>query len=497
MGENINLEWDFSDEEKSFAEIYFSSETDSDTDGFVIKEILRTGEWSSRPTSAGLLKKPLKIVKDGKSNSKEGVISLSEIVENFKLGAIPNVQIPLSDDENEHKNTTRLNTGYVRDIWIVDNDEGSKLVAKMEFTEPDIKEKVLRGTYSDVSCGIPFAINSQDKSYGPCLEHVAITNKPFVDGLGPFIAASNSDNSEVEIIHFSLEENETKSSEVSEESDNDSNDQQQLFDSNKFIQMGNSALVNSFPSNTTFTIGNVQFNPSNSSGFYLVTDTTSKTSWTVPYEVTTTPHVSVQLSPKVEWIVTDEGEEDAPVVEATAPRQPSDRDGLEAAQSLREIRLSEPAITTKEAKNMPTMTREELDRLDLSDEQRAAFQTILEENVELSAKAREASADERISELEEMGFKEKPGFLKFYREVMLSDDSGPAVVLLSDSEQKESMTALEILDRAIESLSTDGKIILSDQALVSGNDDPPPADASEEVSLEDRVAGVKEALGLK
>jgi hypothetical protein len=76
---------------------------------------------------------------------------------------------------------------------------------------------------------------------------------------------------------------------------------------------------------------------------------------------------------------------------------------------------------------MPTLNREELDRLDLSDEQRAAFQQILDQNVELSAKAREASADERVSELEEMGFKEKPGFLKFYREVMLSDDGGPAV----------------------------------------------------------------------
>jgi hypothetical protein len=80
---------------------------------------------------------------------------------------------------------------------------------------------------------------------------------------------------------------------------------------------------------------------------------------------------------------------------------------------------------------------------------------------------------------------------------MLSDDGGAAVVLLSEGQENEKLTALEILDRALDALKDDeGSVSLSDQALVSGNDNPPPADPSEELALDDRVAGVKMALGL-
>ena len=195
----------------------------------------------------------------------------------------------------------------------------------------------------------------------------------------------------------------------------------------------------------------------------------------------------------------DEEEAQAPVENSAAPRQKAPMSDLEAAQHIREIRLSDvPEITTNEEDNLSTLHSEELDRLDLSDEQRAVFQSILEENAQLSAKTREADADVRISELEEMGLKDRPGFLKLYREVMLSDDGGPAVVVFSDgSEEKEKLTAIEILDRALDALKDDeGQVALSDQALVSGNDNPPPADASEELALDDRVSEVKKALGL-
>jgi hypothetical protein len=193
----------------------------------------------------------------------------------------------------------------------------------------------------------------------------------------------------------------------------------------------------------------------------------------------------------------DEEVAKAPVENSAAPRQKAPLSDLEVAQQLREIRLSDVPAITKMEENM-LQGREELDRLDLSDEQRAAFQSILDENAVLSASAREADAEKRISELEEMGLKERPGFLKLYREVMLSDDGGPAVVVLSDdSEEKVKLTAIEILDRALDALKTDeGQVALSDQALVSGNDNPPPADASEELALDERVSEVKKALGL-
>ena len=50
----------------------------------------------------------------------QGVIAMSELVSNFEAGAIQNPQIPLSDDDNDHKNLTRLNTGFVRGLWIED-----------------------------------------------------------------------------------------------------------------------------------------------------------------------------------------------------------------------------------------------------------------------------------------------------------------------------------------------------------------------------------------
>jgi hypothetical protein len=63
--------------------------------------------------------------------------------------------------------------------------------------------------------------------------------------------------------------------------------------------------------------------------------------------------------------------------------------------------------------------------------------------------------------------------------------------------QSERLTAKAILDRAIDALTVDGKVVLSDQHLASGNDDPPPATADgEQKPVADRVADARAALGL-
>ena len=137
-----------------------------------------------------------------------------------------------------------------------------------------------------------------------------------------------------------------------------------------------------------------------------------------------------------------------------------------------------------------------LDKLELDDEARVAIQTVLDEKAELSARVREQEVEARITELSDMGLKERPGALKFYREVFLSDDGGPAVVLLSDEgAEKERLSALEILDRFIEGIKgSDDKVALSDQVLASGNDDPPAHDASDEKSVAERVEEAKRDL---
>ena len=532
--------WTFASE-KSLAQVHLSGDDYQEDDGFVVKDILRTGEWGVIPTKGGLVNKPLTVIKEGKSDVKAGIISLSEIVENFKLGAVPNVQIPLSDDSDDHKNITRLNTGYVRDIWISEDEEGNaKLVAKMDFTEPEVKERVLRGTYSDVSCGIPWSIVSRGKKYGASLEHVAITNRPFIDGLGPFLAASDDSGEEVEVTHFSLdaagavmnapviETNtqtvvdpaaETTAPDPVADFDLENLDEaavegifdeldaleqsvlesdtpdEPLFSTNELRSVGADALTTQLELPVGYEITDVLY--SDGEQIFTVRNSIAETSWKVPFQIASdgTSH-GVLLAAIEDWTSVEEEIAQAPVENSAAPRQVTKLSDLEVAQQLREIRLSDvPEITIME-ENM-LQGREELDRLDLSDEQRAAFQSILDENATLSASARESDAEKRISELEEMGLKERPGFLKLYREVMLSDDGGAAVVLLSDGEDKEKLTAIEILDRALDALKTDeGQVALSDQALVSGNDNPPPADASEELALDERVLEVKKALGL-
>ncbi len=536
--------WTFASE-KSLAQVHLSGDDYQEDDGFVVKDILRTGEWGVIPTKGGLVNKPLTVIKEGKSDAKAGIISLSEIVENFKLGAVPNVQIPLSDDSDDHKNITRLNTGYVRDVWISEDEEGNaKLVAKMDFTEPEVKERVLRGTYSDVSCGIPWSIVSRGKKYGASLEHVAITNRPFIDGLGPFLAASDDSAEEVEVTHFSLdaagavmdapvvETNtqtvldpaaETTAPDPVAEFDVENLDEaavegivdeldaleqsvlesdtpdEPLFSTNELRSIGADALTTQLELPVGYEITDVLY--ADGEQIFTVRNSIAETSWNVPFQIASdgTSH-GVLLAAVEDWTSVEEEIAQAPVVDSTslsaAPRQVTELSDLEVAQQLREIRLSDVPAITKMEENM-LQGREELDRLDLSDEQRAAFQSILDENATLSASARESDAEKRISELEEMGLKERPGFLKLYREVMLSDDGGAAVVLLSDGEDKEKLTAIEILDRALDALKTDeGQVALSDQALVSGNDNPPPADASEELALDERVLEVKKALGL-
>ena len=138
-----------------------------------------------------------------------------------------------------------------------------------------------------------------------------------------------------------------------------------------------------------------------------------------------------------------------------------------------------------------------LDGVTLSDEDRTRVQQIIDRNAELERGAREASVAARISELEGIGLKDRPGALVLYRSVMLSDDGGPAIILFSDDEaKKERLTAIEILDRFIIALKGDGGVLFSDQATRSFNDNKPAATAAGENTpdLEHRVEEAKTAL---
>lgn len=494
----------------SYAEIHLAGTEQEEVGGYVQKEILRTGSWPVIPTRGGIVKKPLTIVRDGVSNREQGVIAMSEVVENFKRVG-QRVQIPLTDTDDDHKNTLRLNTGFVTDLWIVDRADGdSRLVAKMQFTETDVKDKVLNGTYADVSCGIPWHFASRGESYGAVLEHVAITNRPFIDDLGPFLALSDGPETvKREVSHFTVEQPApvppAPAPPVPE-----APPQVRVVDPFGGLSirqvMEQAASVLPEAMRETFQVIDVKAN-----GIVIQNDE-ARMAWRVPFGVEEGKLVSStdgwafltyegEAKPLAEKSADpsptpDPPERQDPVLPESA--EPVERE-LEAARRIREARLGVAASSsTKKEGNMP-LSREELEALNLSEmpeSQRAAIQKLLEDNSTLTASSRESDAEKRITELSDLGLKDKPGALKLYRRVMLGDDGSPAVVVLSDDGKKEGKTALSILDDFIEAIKgAEGKVHLSDQAHLVPDDKKPPATPDgEKKPLSERLSSAKEAL---
>jgi hypothetical protein len=160
---------------------------------------------------------------------------------------------------------------------------------------------------------------------------------------------------------------------------------------------------------------------------------------------------------------------------------------------------------------------EEIDKLELSDEQKATLRT--EYGVEVGSKDDEITAlrrrnrkDAVEAEISELGalFSDAPGLLKFVRRVYLSDDEQPGMVLLSDDDlelegdqrtgarTEEDITTAAAIREFIQLLprNSEGKLALSDQALITGDHDAPDRSSGDvesdeqKVARRDRVAGV-------
>lgn len=166
-------------------ELYFSEgkiDLGTEEDNLVWKDILREGEWSYRPgVGQKPINAPLKVIADGPARN--GEISMSEIEASFNDGAIEHVTVPTSHADKAHENT-----GYVRKLRRQVRDGKQYLQAGIEFTELDIKGKCERGSIANTSSGIVFDhINKETgRKYGQVLGHVALTNKPWLNGMTPF-----------------------------------------------------------------------------------------------------------------------------------------------------------------------------------------------------------------------------------------------------------------------------------------------------------------------
>lgn len=485
-----------------YHEIHMTGGALEERDGKWVKGILRTGNWDVTPTPMGKIRKPLSIIRDGKSDPANGIIALSEIVQNFKSRSpIKRVQMPFADKKNDDHvkdgNLARVNTGFVDDIWIEDKDGVAELMAACDVRDPEVLEGIQKRTLEDVSSGVPF-----HPEHGAFLEHVCITNTPFIDGLTPWLTASDDAPEgikEAEVVHHVLPADEEEQ-EGEEEPEAEGEPEGEPETPPEVPELSLMQIVGSARTALTEAYG--------ATGDYEVIDATptritianrlANMTWTVPF---TMEGETMSLPAYEEWTVEDEGEAPPPSSQ-TAPRSESlpetEEDKLEAARRLRTMRLAASAqgpINHNGGGNMTVISREELDRLELSDEQRRAFENLLDENATLTVSTREKDADARVDELKGWGFSGQPGALKLYRRVFLADDGGPAIVTFADDgKTKEPLTALQILDQFIDAMRTeDGKVEFSDMHTQSGNDDPPPANG-EKPNVEQRVQDARDFL---
>lgn len=477
------MEADYSDNSILHEINFSSSDSPAEDEGLIWKDILRTGFWNSMPTKKGVIKKKMQIVRDGVTDFAKDIatISLKEIFDNFQAKAVPYVTVPLSDDLQDHKNIARLNTGFVRQLRLVDRDGVSVLRAGIEFTEPDVKEKVLRGTYPDVSAGVPYGVTrrSDEKLFGSVLDHVCITAKPFLDRLGPFGIAA-ADGGEIPTEAWE-QEGEVPARLPQEPSPQLPSQDITWAQRSRAIA---DALRNQMNLSSEYLVEDF------GEDFAIIRHQISRSSWRASY---TSDGNVIVLDPVSKWKFVEENKETAsePVSVAASDAKSE----LERARELRELRLAQP--TSEPGGTL--MSTLDLDGVELSDEARASIQAIISDNDRLRREGRVSKVDKRIDELLGIpGFKDRPGALKLYREIMLSDDEGPAIILFSDGPEKreEKLTALEIIDRFIDALVlVDTGVQFSDQAFSSGNDRKPPRDASgEKAPLEERTKEAQQAL---
>jgi hypothetical protein len=195
------VETNLSQDSQMLAEMYFEDSSADEEDGLIWKTILREGRWklSPGPGGKGAVARPIKIVKDGTSDAKKFIISMSELKKNFEDGVVEHVTIPVTHSDNVWENT-----GFVRALRFGKDEEGRvTLEAGHEFTEPDIKEKVQRGTIANTSAGVLFDYVQKEvgKKFNAVLAHNALTNRPWINGMAPFKGIEASEN--ITVVAFS------------------------------------------------------------------------------------------------------------------------------------------------------------------------------------------------------------------------------------------------------------------------------------------------------
>jgi hypothetical protein len=146
---------------------------------------LREGEWKVNP----IPRKKGPVVIDRQF--------MEDVMQAWREDAWEYVTVPTYHTDTD----VMANTGFVRELKIAPDPHRpgkSVLRAALEFTEPEVEERVLRGSIAGVSVNVKFGVRHQEtaKMYSKVLTHIALTNIPFVNGLRAFerkLAASSGE----------------------------------------------------------------------------------------------------------------------------------------------------------------------------------------------------------------------------------------------------------------------------------------------------------------
>lgn len=439
-----------------FKELFFSDPrvTVDPATGYIWKPVLRTGKWAAGPNG-----KPLEVIA-GRSLDQKSAIGLQDIVDNFER--VEHVTIPLS-----HQDRVDENTGFIRGVKIHNAENGvSYLMAAHDFTEPDVKGKVERGTIPNTSVGLQFDyIHKESGERLPVvLQHVAVTPRPWINGLTPFgIAASEASEYDVEGLEFSEPTDPSDVAHFDRDTWDYGTHRQALSD----LLPGGYSLV-------TIARNSV-----------LVEDESTKKKYVAGYSV---EDGSVSLTDRSDWDEEIPVPSEDPNTGDSVTDPPSDNEPEVKEVSEKKTEETAPVVESK------TITPEEHQQLLQRVEQAetlAASETAKREALEsqvtkLSSKDRERTTEDFLTSMRDIGLSEDNGctaLLVFSRSIMLSDEGEPAALVnLSEDDNAApvAVTASQILKGVIDRLPTDEKtgklaIALSEQQIEALGGIKPPA----------------------
>lgn len=446
-------------------EVFFANgKVEEDGDPNIIwKTILSPGRLELTPGPNGRkVKKPLTIV-EGHSDDPENIIGLQDLMDSYEAGAIQHVTIPTS-----HANSVLENTGYIRGMRMVEENGKNVLKGGFEFKDPDVLDKVRKGLIANVSCGIlrNYERQRDGQPFSAVVDHVALTNKPWVDGMTPFsqyaeemeqtdsfyfadqldMAQYNqSANAPYDYTAHGVEEINPHTPTIQWDSSSSMLARRHHLDEEVANQMPDCSLIDFTPTKALLEDGNDQM--------YIAGYSTNDDG-------------SITIHPREEWL-----EYNPEIVLMEGGKDPMD-----------EVLLAErDELTAKLA--------EAEERARLAEEKTAASEAV-------ARKAeREAATKNRIRELSALGLAGFPGFLNAVEEVLLAD-TGIAALMLSENGEDKGFTATDIVNRLIDALpKKDDKIHLSDQHIQLDHD-PKPDDEEKVPTVEERAEASRAWLGL-